>query len=55
MPSKYPEFQNRPIRSIYKMEPAPVHSVMLVHTQEEALNYPTGTIEIGFCEDDGFI
>lgn len=55
MPSKYPEFANRPIRTIYSMAPAPVHSVMLVHTQEEALSYPTGEIELGFCEDNGFI
>ncbi|MEM7167231.1 MAG: class I SAM-dependent methyltransferase [Planctomycetota bacterium] len=55
MPSKYPEFQGRPIRSIYKMQPAPVHSVMLVRTQEEALRYPTGTIDLGFCEDNGFV
>lgn len=55
MPSKYPEFQDRSIRSFYSMGPAPVHSVMLVRTQEEALKYPCGEIELGFCEDDGFI
>ncbi|MGE3164870.1 MAG: class I SAM-dependent methyltransferase [Planctomycetota bacterium] len=55
MPSKYPEFRDRPIRSFYKMRGAPVHSVMLVRTEEEALRYPCGDIELGFCEDDGFV
>lgn len=39
----------------YLMERAPVHSVLLLPTREEALSYPTGTIALGFCPHCGFI
>lgn len=55
MPSKYPEFGGRPLRSFYTLHGAPVHSVMLLRSREEALAYPCGAIDLAFCEDDGFV
>jgi len=39
----------------YGLESAPVHSVLLLPTREEALNYPKGNIALGFCQTCGFI
>lgn len=39
----------------YALERVPVHSVMNVHSQAEALDFPTGTIELGFCRQCSFI
>lgn len=34
---------------------APVHSVRLMHTKEEALRFPSGEIKLGYCSHCGFI
>jgi SAM-dependent methyltransferase len=39
----------------YELESVPVHSVLLLPTREEALNYPQGDIALGFCQACGFI
>jgi SAM-dependent methyltransferase len=39
----------------YEKNHAPVHSVLLLSSQEEAITYPTGTIRLGFCQACGFI
>ena len=39
----------------YVMDIVPVHSVMNVHSHVEALNFPTGAIELGFCGECAFI
>jgi len=39
----------------YELESVPVHSVLLLPTWEEALNYPKGDITLGFCRSCGFI
>jgi SAM-dependent methyltransferase len=39
----------------YELESVPVHSVLLLPTREEALNYPKGDIALGFCQACGFI
>jgi SAM-dependent methyltransferase len=39
----------------HELESVPVHSVLLLSTREEALNYPTGDIVLGFCPACGFI
>jgi len=39
----------------YELEGVPVHSVLLLPTREEALNYPQGDIALGFCRACGFI
>jgi SAM-dependent methyltransferase len=40
---------------LYELERVPVHSVLLLPTREEALNYPKGDIVLGFCQTCGFI
>jgi SAM-dependent methyltransferase len=39
----------------YELQGVPVHSVLLLQTREEALNYPKGDIALAFCETCGFI
>jgi len=39
----------------YALERVPVHSVLLLPTREEALNYPKGNMALGFCQACGFI
>jgi hypothetical protein len=39
----------------YRATNVPAHSVLLMRTREEALNYPRGTITLGFCAACGFI
>ena len=39
----------------YEVEGVPAHSVLLLNTREEALNYPRGNIALGFCQTCGFI
>ncbi|MGD2049988.1 MAG: SAM-dependent methyltransferase, partial [Chloroflexota bacterium] len=39
----------------YELEQVPVHSVLLLGTREQALNYPKGTISLAFCPHCGFI
>jgi len=39
----------------YEINRVPVHSVLLLPTREEAVNYPKGDIALGFCDTCGFI
>jgi hypothetical protein len=39
----------------YEAKHAPVHSVMLFPTRDEAVNFPQGEIALSFCEACGFI
>jgi SAM-dependent methyltransferase len=39
----------------YKLESVPIHSVLLLPTQGEALNHPKGDMALGFCRACGFI
>lgn len=39
----------------YSVKHAPVHSVLLLPTREEAMHYPVGQIQLGMCETCGFI
>ncbi len=50
-----PNCLQQSLKPIYKVDPVPVHSVMLVPTREEALYFPAGTINLGFCEVCGFV
>lgn len=40
---------------IYELENVPVHSVLLLSTRAEALDFPTGDIALGACRDCRFI
>ncbi len=39
----------------YDVRDIPVHSVLLLNTREQALNYPKGNIALGFCWSCGFV
>ncbi len=39
----------------YTVDNAPIHSVLLLDTREEAINYPSGKIALGLCQHCGFI
>lgn len=39
----------------YEVHNVPVHSVLVLRTREEAVNYSTGDIELGLCSSCGFI
>jgi SAM-dependent methyltransferase len=39
----------------YELHGVPAHSVLLLPTREEALNYPRGDIALSFCQACGFI
>ena len=39
----------------YTIEGVPIHSVLLLKTREEAINYPAGDIALTFCSTCGFI
>lgn len=43
------------IRSFYRVEGVPAHSCLMLSSRDEALAFPRGEIELGFCRDCGFI
>ena len=43
------------IEIFYEVSDAPTNSVLLLSTREEAINFPTGKIQLGFCGHCGFI
>lgn len=45
----------RGMKEFYTFSDAPVHSVQLIRTREDAIRYPRGDIRLGFCEGCGFI
>ncbi len=53
--STCPNCRREAVEPFYSVESVPVHSVMLVPTQEEALHFPSGKITLGHCRACGFI
>lgn len=43
------------IFTFYRLDEVPVHSVVLLRTRDDALNYPRGDICLGFCQNCGLI
>ncbi|WP_413165609.1 class I SAM-dependent methyltransferase [Capilliphycus salinus ALCB114379] len=39
----------------YQVDRVPVHSCLMLSTPEDALDFPTGDVLLGFCESCGFI
>lgn len=39
----------------YEKDKAPVHSVVLLSSREQAINFTTGDIQLGYCDTCGFI
>ncbi len=43
------------LSTFYRVEGIPVHSCLLMPTRQEALAFPTGTLDLAFCPACGFI
>jgi hypothetical protein len=43
------------IQVFYKVQDVPAHSCLMLRSREEALAFPRGDIELGFCRGCGFI
>jgi len=43
------------LRVFYRMDGVPAHSCLMLASREEALDFPRGDIELGFCRGCGFI
>jgi hypothetical protein len=43
------------LEPFYEVSQIPAHSVLLMHTREQALAYPRGSLSLGFCRACGFI
>ncbi|UCG51276.1 MAG: methyltransferase domain-containing protein [Candidatus Latescibacterota bacterium] len=41
--------------SFYKIDKVPVHSCLMVSSEKEARDFPTGNIDLGFCGSCGFV
>ncbi|MGI9534498.1 MAG: class I SAM-dependent methyltransferase [Thermodesulfobacteriota bacterium] len=50
-----PNCSGNTVLAFYKVDNVPVHSVLLLNSRDEAINYPKGKIELGFCKSCGFI
>jgi SAM-dependent methyltransferase len=50
-----PNCQSQGMQSFYAVDNIPVHSCLLMPTREEAINYPTGQLHLGFCPSCGFV
>ena len=50
-----PNCNSRGLSIFYAIDDIPVHSCLLVSNKEEALKYPTGNLQLGFCSSCGFI
>ena len=51
----YPDFGSGSLSNFYKIKNVSVHSVLLLPSREEAINYIKGDISLGFCDQTGFI
>jgi len=50
-----PNCGSKTIRTFFRTENVPVHSVLLMDTEDDALSYPKGDIELGYCSTCTFI
>jgi SAM-dependent methyltransferase len=50
-----PNCNSTDLSIFFELKKVPVHSVLLLPTREQALDYPKGDIALGFCQDCGFI
>lgn len=53
--TRCPACNSSDLTPFYEAPDAPVHSVLLMRTREEAIQYPRGAIRLAFCERCGFI
>lgn len=50
-----PNCEGRGMRTFYRVESIPSHSVLLMESRDQALNYPKRDLELGFCPRCAFI
>lgn len=50
-----PNCGSKGLSVFYSVKNVPVHSCLLMPTRDGALNYPTGDLQLGFCQNCGFI
>jgi SAM-dependent methyltransferase len=50
-----PNCGNRGLSIFYEVRNIPVHSCLMMDNREEARNFPTGDVVLGFCDRCGFI
>jgi hypothetical protein len=53
--SKCPACEGTDVPTIYKQPSIPAQSVILVDTEQQAKNFPTGALELSVCRDCGFL
>ena len=54
MRSECPNCRATGLETVYEVENIPVHSCILVHSREKALDFPTGNLALGWCGSCGF-
>lgn len=50
-----PNCNHKGLSLFYEVKNVPVHSCLMLSTKEEALNFPTGDVALGYCNNCGFI
>jgi len=50
-----PSCESGRVAVFYEASSAPVNSVLLLSSREEAVSFPTGEVRLGFCQHCGFI
>jgi len=50
-----PNCQGRRMLVFFEIDTIPVHSCLLISDRDQALAYPTGQLQLGLCEQCGFI
>jgi SAM-dependent methyltransferase len=50
-----PNCNSKGLSIFYSIDDIPVHSCLLMSTREEALKYPRDNLQLGFCNNCGFI
>jgi hypothetical protein len=53
--NRCPSCDSHEISIFYELSGVPVHSVIMLESEEQALQYPQGDIRLGFCRVCGFI
>ena len=50
-----PNCGSKGLHLFYEVDDVPVHSCLMLSSEEEALDFPSGNVRLGFCEHCGFI
>lgn len=53
--STCPNCDNETLRTFYRLDSVPVHSVLLLRSEWDATTFPTGDIELAYCRECTFV